>query len=58
MSVMFVYTASNVRVRMKIIPWQFCILNPKNSRVIYPWILYFTETVGYYITWSIVYVCL
>ena len=24
-------------VHIKTIPWKFCFLNPKNSRVIYPW---------------------
>ena len=30
-----------VRVRIKIIPWKFRILNPKNSLVICSWCLYF-----------------
>ena len=29
-----------VRVHSKTIPWKFCFLNPKNSRVYYPWSLY------------------
>ena len=47
-----------VRIHIKTIPWKFCILNPKNSRVIYPWSLNFSEKVGYFLTYSIVSACL
>ena len=47
-----------VRMHIKIVPWKFRILNPKNSRVIYPWSLNFSEKVGYFLTYSIVSACL
>ena len=31
-----------VRVKIKTIPWKFCILNPNSSRDIYRWSLYFS----------------
>ena len=31
-----------VRVHVKTIRWKFCIRNPKNSRVVYPWKLCFS----------------
>ena len=43
---------------IKTIPWKFCNLKPKNSRVIYPWSLNFSWKVGYFLTYSIVSVCL
>ena len=41
-----------VPVHIKILPWKFCILNPMNSRVIYPqickmFVYKYTETVEY-----------
>ena len=35
-------TTLYVRVRIKNVPWKFSILNPMNSRVIYPSNLYFS----------------
>ena len=32
-------TSLDVCVYIKTIPWKFCILNPRNSRVICPWSL-------------------
>ena len=47
-----------VRIHIKTILWKFCGLNPKNSRVIYPRSLNFSEKVGYFLTYSIVSACL
>ena len=47
-----------VRVNIKTISWKFRILNPKNSPFIYSWSLYFSKKVGYFLTYSIVSVCL
>ena len=41
------------RACMKAIPWKSCILNSKNSRVIYAWSLWISEKVGLFLTNSI-----
>ena len=35
-----------LQIHIKIIPWKFCILNQKNSRIIHPENLYFSYKVG------------
>ena len=34
-----------VRAHIKTIPWKFCIVNPRNSGVIFTWNLYFSKKV-------------
>ena len=46
------------RLHIKVIPWKFWILKPKNSRVIYAWSLYFSLKIGYFLRYSFVSVCL
>ena len=46
-----------VQVHIKITPWKFHILDPKDCPVIYPWSLHFSYKIGYFWTYSIVYVC-
>ena len=47
-----------IRVFIKTIPWKFHIFNPKNFRIIHPWSLHYSKKVGYFITCSVVSVCL
>ena len=39
----------------KMITWKFCILNPKNSGIISSYSLNFSQKVGYFLTYSIVF---
>ena len=45
-------------VHIKTISWKLRILKPKNSWVIYPWSLHFSQKVDYFLIYSIVSVCL